>query len=315
VIPPGNPRTERLFPVTREESIHGIGVADAYRTISETIHMHISLAKSIGITTLLLVATALGACGNVSHKVATDGSSAGQLVWPSPDSVTPMHKSGTFPNVSDLRLIKAGMNKPQIMQLVGAPHFSEGVWGVREWNYLFNFHTEGSDTITQCQYKILFDEHKLARSFYWQPESCAALLKASQDKGKNEAKEEVFTLSSDALFDFDKFALGDIKSDGREQLDALVKKIAAADGHIRSILIVGYTDRLGTDVYNDALSERRANTVMHYLVGQGVPDGKISAEGHGKSDPVKQCDEQERTALIACLAPNRRVEVKVKGAL
>jgi outer membrane protein OmpA-like peptidoglycan-associated protein len=262
---------------------------------------------------LLLAFGGLAACGNVSHKVAADGSSAGQLVWPSPDSVTPMHKGGTFPNVSDLRLIKAGMNKQQIMQLVGAPHFSEGVWGVREWNYLFNFRTEGSDTIKQCQYKILFDEHKLARSFYWQPASCADRLSRHKPEHAMKEKEDVFTLSSDALFGFDKYASSDIKSGGKEQLAALAKKIVAADGAIRSIRIVGYTDRLGGDVYNDSLSERRANTVMHYLVTQGVPDGKISAEGHGKSDPVKQCDEQERAALIACLAPNRRVEVRVEG--
>ena len=112
--------------------------------------MRISLARSIGITAMLLVAAALGACGNISHKVAADGGSAGQLVWPSPDKVTPMHKQGTFPELSDLRLIKSGMNKGQIMQLIGPPHFSEGVWGVREWNYLFNFRTPGSEEVAQC---------------------------------------------------------------------------------------------------------------------------------------------------------------------
>jgi outer membrane protein OmpA-like peptidoglycan-associated protein len=300
--------------VIRKESTHGIGVADIYRTISETIHMHISLTKSIGITALLLVAAALGACGNVSHKVATDGSSAGQLVWPSPDSVTPMHKGGTFPNVSDLRLIKAGMNKSQIMQLIGAPHFSEGVWGVREWNYLFNFRKPDSNDVIECQYKILFDEHKLARSFYWQPASCASVLDEPMHE-RHEAKEDVFTLSADALFAFDKFAEHDIKDGGREQLDALAEKIASKDGHIHHIRIVGYTDRLGGDVYNDTLSDRRANTVMHYLVRHGVSGKHIDAQGHGKDDPVKVCQDTDHAALTACLAPNRRVEVKVEGTM
>ncbi|HEY0197850.1 MAG TPA: outer membrane protein assembly factor BamE, partial [Rhodanobacter sp.] len=115
--------------------------------------MDISLKKSIGLTAVLLVAGMLGACGNISHKVAADGSGAGQLVWPTADSVTPIHKGGTFPDVADLRLITPGMNKQQIMQLIGAPHFSEGIWGVREWNYLFNFRKPGSDEVTQCQYK------------------------------------------------------------------------------------------------------------------------------------------------------------------
>jgi outer membrane protein OmpA-like peptidoglycan-associated protein len=276
--------------------------------------MRNTFLKYLSAGILLLAFGGLAACGNVSHKVAADGSSAGQLVWPSPDSVTPMHKGGTFPNVSDLRLIKAGMNKQQIMQLVGAPHFSEGVWGVREWNYLFNFRKPGSDDVIQCQYKILFDEHKLARSFYWQPASCADMLNRHKpEHAMRKEKKDVFTLSSDALFGFDKYAVGDIKPRGKEQLATLAKKIVAADGAIRSIRIVGYTDRLGGDVYNDTLSARRAHSVMHYLVAQGVPDGKISAEGHGKSEPVKECDVQARAALIACLAPNRRVEVQVEG--
>jgi OOP family OmpA-OmpF porin len=274
--------------------------------------MHISLAKSIGMAAVLLMAGSLGACGNISHKVASDGSSAEQLVWPSPESTTSLHKSGTFPNVSSLRLIKAGMTKPQIMQLIGAPHFSEGVWGVREWNYLFNFRKHGSDEVTQCQYKVLFDEHKLARSFYWQPASCTSVLDEPMHE-RHEAKEDVFTLSADALFAFDKFAERDIKDGGREQLDALVEKIASKDGHIHHIRIVGYTDRLGSDVYNDTLSDRRANTVMHYLARHGVTGEPIDAQGRGKDDPVKECQDTDRHALIDCLAPNRRVEVRVEG--
>jgi outer membrane protein OmpA-like peptidoglycan-associated protein len=274
--------------------------------------MHISMAKSIGLTSLLLLTGALGACGNISHKVATDGSGAGQLVWPTPDSTTPIHKGGTFPAVADLRLIKAGMSKQQIMQLVGAPHFSEGVWGVREWNYLFNFRKAGTDEVTQCQYKVLFDDHKLARSFYWQPESCAALLDEAKP-APSVVKEETFTLLSDALFVFDKSDEASIRPGGMEQLDLLAKKIEARQADVRRIHIVGYTDRLGGDEYNQALSEKRADTVMQVLKEKGV-SGDMDAEGRGKADPVKECDDKGRTALIACLAPNRRVEVKVEGS-
>ncbi|MEP6897556.1 MAG: OmpA family protein [Rhodanobacter sp.] len=275
--------------------------------------MHSSFAKSIGFTALLLAAGALGACGNVSHKVAADGSGAGQLVWPSPESVTPMHKGGTFPLVADLRLIKAGMNKPQIMQLIGAPHFSEGVWGVREWNYLFNFRNEGSDMVTQCQYKVLFDEQKLARSFYWAPESCASLLGEKKAAQAVAEKEQTFTLQSDALFAFDKSDAASIKPDGREQLETLTKKIGSMPDDVRHIHIVGYTDRLGSDEYNQTLSQKRADTVKQVLQDDGVAGERMDTEGRGKADAVKECDAQGRRALIACLAPNRRVEVKVEG--
>lgn len=281
--------------------------------------MHISRPRIAGLTLMLLAATGLAACGNVSHKVFADGSGAEQLVWPAPDSVTPMHKGGSFPSVSDLRLIKSGMSKPQIMQLLGSPHFSEGAWGVREWNYLFNFRVEG--TVTQCQYKILFDERKLARSFNWQPASCAALLDEQKPAPAVTPvsmvvveKEQVFTLGSDALFGFDKSDVSGIKSGGRMQLAELAKKIEGMPDNTREIHVVGYTDRLGSDDYNQALSQRRADTVMRILQDDGVASERMHAEGRGKANPVKECDERQRPELIACLAPNRRVEVKVKGS-
>jgi OOP family OmpA-OmpF porin len=274
--------------------------------------MYSSLVKSIGITAVLLIAGSLTACGNISHKVAADGSSAGQLVWPSPDSTTAIHKNGTFPNVSELRLIKPGMNKQQIMQLIGAPHFSEGIWGVREWNYLFNFRKHRSDDVTQCQYKVLFDEQKLARSFYWQPQSCTAVLDEPMHE-RHEVKEEVFTLSTDALFAFDKSSVGDIKSGGIEQLDKLAAQIVAKGGQVRQIHIVGYTDRLGSATYNDNLSDRRAKSVMQYLMKHGVSGKYIDAEGRGMNEPVKECQDADRNTLIVCLTPNRRVEIRVEG--
>ena len=276
--------------------------------------MHIPLAKSISLTAMLLVVGVLSACGNVSHKVAADGNSAGQLIWPTPDSVTPMHKGGTFPTLDSVRLLGPGMDKQQIMSLIGAPHFSEGVWGVREWNYVFNFRKPGSDQVTVCQYKILFDDHKLARSFYWKPESCADLLKPPAEIAAQ--KEQKFTLSSDALFAFDKSAVGDITPNGREQLDTLAKKIVAAGDKVGGVHIIGYTDQLGSDSYNASLSERRAYSVMQYLVQQGVHSDAIVAEGRGKIAPVKtDCTDTDRNALIACLAPNRRVEVTVEGSM
>ncbi|HEY0199096.1 MAG TPA: OmpA family protein, partial [Rhodanobacter sp.] len=205
-----------------------------------------------------------------------------------------------------------GMNKQQIMQLIGAPHFSEGIWGVREWNYLFNFRKPGSDEVTQCQYKVLFDEHKLARSFYWQPESCASRLVEKAEEVSTPA-EHTFTVLSDALFVFDQSDVAHIRPGGMAQLESLAKKIEGRHDDVKHIHIVGYTDRLGSDAYNRILSEKRANTVLQVLQDHGVAAETMNAEGRGKEDPAKSCDDQARTALIACLAPNRRVEVRVEG--
>jgi OOP family OmpA-OmpF porin len=71
---------------------------------------------------------------------------------------------------------------------------------------------------------------------------------------------------------------------------------------------------MGEDSYDGELSERRACAVMNYLVLRGVPFRMIVAEGRGKDAPVKTgCDSTDRRALIACLAPNRRVWAEMKS--
>ncbi|WP_266158393.1 OmpA family protein [Dyella silvatica] len=228
-----------------------------------------------------------------------------------------MHKNGNSPGLDSLRRIRPGMNKQQLAALIGYPHFDEGVWGVHEWNYLFNLSKKDSGETSACQYKVLFDDHQLARSFYWKPESCAALLKRHEPRVAEAVvpKPETFTLSGDVLFGFDKFKPSDIKPNGRQELDALAAKINAKSDHIAHIQILGYTDELGSDAYNNQLSTRRADTVKRYLDERGVPSALSTAEGRGKSAAVKtDCPaHSSRAALIACLAPNRRVEVVVDG--
>ncbi len=94
---------------------------------------------------------------------------------------------------------------------------------------------------------------------------------------------------------------------GKAKLDELVRNLKQADD-VTSIRIDGYTDRLGSDSYNRQLSAKRAETVKRYLLSGGVT-APISARGRGKEDPVVQCNDHNREALIACLAPNRRVEL------
>lgn len=268
-----------------------------------------SLPKYAALTVTLLVAGMLAGCGSLSHGITKDGTHAQQLVWPKPSDTIALHRGGTFPNLDNLRQVQAGLDKNQIIALIGAPHFNEGFAGVREWNYVFNF--RGADgKLTQCEYKILFDDSRIARSFYWNPESCADLL---NPPAKAAPQLQRFTLSADALFAFDKYKLSDIKPQGRERLDALAQKLTAPDAKAGHIHVVGYTDRLGSTDYNQTLSGRRAATVRDYLVGKGVNADHVDAEGRGEADPVKTCDDKVRAKLIACLAPNRRVVVEAEG--
>jgi OOP family OmpA-OmpF porin len=119
---------------------------------------------------------------------------------------------------------------------------------------------------------------------------------------------EKVTLQTDALFDFDKSV---IRPDAQTKLDDLVSKIKGVN--LEVVIAVGHTDRLGSVAYNQRLSVRRAEAVKNYLVSKGVPANRIYTEGKGKSQPVKDCTDKNRKALIACLQPNRRVDVEIVG--
>lgn len=123
------------------------------------------------------------------------------------------------------------------------------------------------------------------------------------------------TLPSDTLFQFDRGDIGGLLQQGRASLGALARDIVAA-GDITAIRAEGYTDRLGSERYNRDLSKRRAQTVVDYLRSQGVTNVQMSAAGRGSESPVTQCSERtsDRAALIACLAPDRRVELSVSRA-
>jgi OOP family OmpA-OmpF porin len=117
---------------------------------------------------------------------------------------------------------------------------------------------------------------------------------------------EKVSLSSTELFGFDSATL----NLPQPKLDEIAAALQA-DTSITDVDITGYTDRLGSPKYNQKLSERRANAVRQYLVGKGVDGSRLKAYGKGEQNPVvTDCHQKKRAELIACLAPNRRVEVE-----
>lgn len=122
---------------------------------------------------------------------------------------------------------------------------------------------------------------------------------------------KAITLQADQLFAFNKATLTDV---AKSALDGQVVAKLSDMSHVQSILIEGFTDRLGPARYNQRLSERRAEAVRAYLVSRGLDGSKIVARGFGEARPVKDCPRMNnRKALIACLAPNRRVEIRIRG--
>ncbi|TWC71725.1 outer membrane protein assembly factor BamE [Herbaspirillum sp. SJZ099] len=80
-------------------------------------------------------------------------------------------KGGVFPIQGNLRKVAIGLNKDQTRDLLGVPHFDEGFWRVRAWNYLFKFR-KGND-IVSCQYQVQFDDDMLVAGAYWKEQECA----------------------------------------------------------------------------------------------------------------------------------------------
>lgn len=105
-------------------------------------------------------------------------------------------------------------------------------------------------------------------------------------------------------FDFDKSA---VRPDAKPILDQAVTLLSdfMDDCGTRHVVIEGHTDAIGTDAYNQALSERRARSVRDYLVENGIPAGRLEMVGHGESRPVAPNDDPEGRAM------NRRVELRL----
>jgi OmpA-OmpF porin, OOP family len=122
---------------------------------------------------------------------------------------------------------------------------------------------------------------------------------------------ESISLSSEKLFAFNKAGLQDT-SDIDSQVVAKMKE----NPIFASVKIVGHTDKLGSDAYNQKLSEKRANMVRDYIISQGIEADRLVAVGMGESMPKVTCDGVKgRKALIECLAPNRRVEIEATRSM
>lgn len=123
------------------------------------------------------------------------------------------------------------------------------------------------------------------------------------------------TLSSELLFEFDRATL---RPAGQSKLDELAGELKGAK--LDSVVASGYAGRIGSESYNEKLSERRAQAVKDYLVQKGIDPQRVQTEGKGESDPVTgdACRNLGRewygnAKLVACLQPDRRVEIEVRG--
>lgn len=107
------------------------------------------------------------------------------------------------------------------------------------------------------------------------------------------------SLAADAYFDFDKSTL---KPAGKTRIDDEIAKLGQVD--LNGVIAIGHTDYIGTDAYNQKLSQRRAQAVKDYMVSKGIPADRIQVKGMGESQPVADNKTKEGRAR------NRRVEIE-----
>ncbi|MCG2594376.1 outer membrane beta-barrel protein [Ramlibacter sp. XY19] len=119
--------------------------------------------------------------------------------------------------------------------------------------------------------------------------------------------------SADALFDFNR---SELRAQGTRELDAFASEMRGVA--YDSIRVIGHTDRLGPSAYNGDLSRRRAAAVAAYLARAGLNAAKIVTSGAGETQPLPSTahcrGNQPTPALVACLQPDRRVDVQVEGS-
>ena len=127
---------------------------------------------------------------------------------------------------------------------------------------------------------------------------------------------EKISLNTDVLFPFNS---AELLPGGQQKLDQLAQDAQGAN--VEQVVLTGHADRIGSEDYNQQLSEERAQAVADYLAQKGVDSSRLQVEGKGKTDPVtgEQCrnlgpDSNRNQKLIACLQPDRRVDATLLGS-
>ncbi|UNK47908.1 OmpA family protein [Lysobacter sp. S4-A87] len=254
----------------------------------------------------------LAACGTRTLSQVHDGMTE-QPVWPDPAKVRPLIDQTMHPDLAALAKVAPGVAKLEVYRLIGHPMYREGIAGVHEWDYLFKLPSGEPGKFADCQYKLLFNDQMLLSQTFWNPQGCAELAGGQAAAVEPQEPQEPHVVasaevSSDMLFDFDSARLS---AHAPEAIDQQILKVLEGAERVESLSLIGYADRLGSAAYNLDLSRRRAEAVKAYLVAKGVPAEAIQTEGRGSNDPVVQCNDRSRSALIDCLKPNRRVRVEV----
>lgn len=218
-----------------------------------------------------------------------------------------LREGGHF-DLRNVEAIEPGASAEFVTSSLGAPYYLYTLPGGEQWDYNINVplpHAE-SDYLV-CQYKVVMSPQKQVAETHWRRSLCEQAF-ATWLASQPSVEYIPMTFSADVLFGFDDARL---TPSGTHLLRSAATDLKR-DFERPVISLAGHTDRIGSEEYNQKLSESRANAVRELLIGVGLPGEGIRAVGLGESKPVVSCEGlNQRAALVKCLKPNRRVEVRV----
>ncbi len=276
--------------------------------------------KAGGLLATLVAAMALAGCS--TPRLAPDAQGVSF-----PPREASYRSDGIVVAADTVRLLQPGVSKDQVRQLIGNPHFSEGLFEVREWNYILKLPSvEGG--LIECQLQLRFDERSQLRSRHWQAEACAAAEggtlvaggKASAvvassgaaDAGSAQDAAGDRWTEGDLVFPFGRSSLDDLRAADRARLKGLVTRTVRQLDSVERIVVIGHADRVGPDSRKQSRALARAHAVAEAFTAKGIAPGIIEVVGRSDTEPMSACPSQPPLAeLLACLTPDRRVSVIV----
>ncbi|WP_275288523.1 outer membrane protein assembly factor BamE [Halomonas elongata] len=208
-----------------------------------------------------------------------------------PDPHDAYMQGGTLEASRAIQTVHSGMTKDQVRDLLGNPHFSEGLINVRTWDYLFDLSDHGRLGSMMCQFQLLFDESMRVESMQWRTARCAtrfSAIEAEPIEGKSVLQH--YRLPIAGVFS----AEGDLTDEGRRLLDEFAS-LLQRDFRTPSLSLASYPD--------PGRYRMQRQAVRRFLLardGASAEDVTLTSESTSpcrEDDGVDQCRRMEQIVI------------------